>query len=261
MFRLLLQPLIVLLAAGPPAGGGELPPTMAERKALLASQPREAVGELVRAASQARLIELGQGAVRELGIYSARLRKQERVGGRWLAPQVAAITVREQPFAVRMDVIEGPKKGRKVLYNEELRKGEMRVREAGLLGLKALWLDLDNPLARRDTNHRVTDVGFGSILRHLARDQRLAAPLGAHGRKDEGFDGRGRWCLTFVAPPQARDLYAQRTRMCLDLVLGLPVELEVHDREGLLERFELTDVRPHVQPPPDFFRDEALSVR
>jgi hypothetical protein len=234
---------------------------MAERKALLESRPREAVGELVRTSSQGRLIELGRRAVRELGIYTARLRKQERVKGKWLPAQVAAITVRERPFAVRMEVIEGPRKGRKVLYNEELRKGEMRVREAGLLGLKALWLDLDNPLTRRDTNHPVTDLGFGSILRHLARDQQLAAPLGAHGRQDEGFDRQGRWCLTFLAPPQARDLYAQRTRMCLDLVLGLPVELEVHDREGLLERIEVTDVRPNVRPPPDFFRDEALGLR
>jgi hypothetical protein len=258
--RCTLLLLLLLLPTGARPAPQDFPRTKAARKALLQSRPQQEVGALLKAVSQTQLIELGREAVRELGVYTARLRKQERVKGRLLASQVALITVREAPYAVRMEVIDGPKKGRKILYNEQLRKGELRVREAGLLGLKALWLNLDSSLARGDTNHRVTDLGFGPILRHLSRDQALAAPLGSHRRQDEGFDGQGRWCLTFLAPPGAQNLYAQRTRMCLDLLLGLPVEVEVHDAQGLLERLELTDVRPNLTTPPDYFSPEAMGL-
>jgi hypothetical protein len=252
--------LLLLLPSGARPAPLDFPRTQAARKALLQSRARQEVEALLKAVSQDELIALGREAIRELGVYSARLRKQERVRGRLLDAQVSQITVREAPYAVRMEVVEGPKKGRKVLYNEQLRKGELRVREAGLLGMKALWLDLDSSLARRDTHHPVTDLGFGPILRHLSRDQALAAPLGAHRRQDEGFDARGRWCLTFVAPPGAENLHALRTRMCLDLLLGLPVELEAHDAHGLLERLELTDVRPNLAPPPDHFSPQAMGL-
>lgn len=255
--------LLVLVAAALPASGeprDSLPASVAERKAMLVGRPRAELAALVRAVPDTRLLELGRGAVRELGIYSARMQKQERVGGKLLPPQVMAITVREKPYAVRMEVIDGPKKGRRILYNEELRKGEFRVREAGLLGITALWLDLDSKLAKRDTNHPVTALGFGSILRHLEDDLRRGAPLGGHARRDEGFDARGRWCLVFTAPAAAKNLYAQRTRMCLDLALGLPVELEVHDGQGLLEKAAFADVRPQLTPPAGFFTPEAAGL-
>jgi hypothetical protein len=236
------------------------PRTHAERKTLLETRPRQEIGEMIRATPPATLVEIGASAVRELGTYSARLRTEERVKGKMMAPKVMAITVRERPYAVRMEVVDGDKKGRKVLYNEELRKGEFRVREAGILGIKALWLDLGSGLARRDTNHSVTEIGFGPIMRNLAADLQKAVPAGGQKRQDEGFDSKGHWCLTFTAPEGAKDLYAQRTRMCLDVALALPVELEVHDRQGLLERVELTDVRPRITVPPDFFTLEAAGL-
>lgn len=256
MIRLLVT---VFVAASVSAQSG-LPGSVAERKAFLASHPRDEVGTIIRGVPHATLLSLGRGAMRELGIYSARMRKQERVKGKMLDAQVMAITVRERPQAVRMEVIDGPKKGRKVLYNEELRKGEFRVREAGLLGIKALWLELDSGLAKRDTNHRVTELGFGPILDHLDEDMKKAALAGGHKRQDEGFDSSGHWCLVFTAPDGAKDLYAYRTRMCLDLVLGLPVQLEVYDRTGLLERVDIGDVRPHLTPPPGFFTLEAAGL-
>jgi hypothetical protein len=247
--------LAALLAAS------SLPERAGERRAFLAARSRQETAEILRALPQSRLLQLGLEAVRELGSYSARVRKQERVGDKLLDPQQMAITVREQPFALRMQVIAGPKAGRKVLYNEQLRKGQFRVREAGILGIKALWLDLDSGLARRDTNHRVTDLGFGPILRQLGRDMQLAARYGGHQRADERFDEQGRWCLTFIAPPAAAgQLYAERTRMCLDLALALPVAIDVYDARGLLERVELTDVKRETALPETFFSLDAAGL-
>src|SRR5438105_26574 len=103
---------VLVLAASGALGAADLPHSAAERKAMLASRSRAEVAEIVRAIPQAKLIELGKAAVRELGVYRARMRKQERVGGKLLAAQTMAITVREQPRAVRMEVTDGPKKGR-----------------------------------------------------------------------------------------------------------------------------------------------------
>jgi hypothetical protein len=245
--------LVVLLAQT-----GSIPENPGERRAFLATRSRPELAEILRALPTERLLQLGQEGVRQLGTYSARVRKQERVGGKLLEAQLMAITVRERPFALRMEVVGGPKTGRKVLYDEQLRKKEFRVREAGILGIKALWLDLDSGLSRRDTNHRVTDLGFGPILRQLQRDMQLAASHGGHTRADERFDEQGRWCLTFVAPPAAlRELYAQRTRMCLDLSLALPVEIEVYDTAGLLERVALTEVKRESLPAQFFTLDAA----
>src|SRR3954465_5830425 len=168
MIRLLL---VVLAAASLPAPGG-LPNTVAERRAFLQAHSHEELAAIIRAVPQATLLGLGRSALGELGIYSARMRKQERIKGKLLDAQVMAITVRERPQAVRMEVIDGPKKGRKVLYSEELRKKEGRGREGGFLGIKALWLDLDSRLAKGDANHRVTELGSGPIPEHLDADMK-----------------------------------------------------------------------------------------
>ncbi|HVR64986.1 MAG TPA: hypothetical protein VMU50_23980, partial [Polyangia bacterium] len=59
----------------------------------------------------------------------------------------------------------------------------------------------------------------------------------------QGFDASGCYWMEYTAPPGAKGLYAQRTRLCVDARLGLPVKVEVHDGQGFLERYEYTNVR------------------
>ena len=60
--------------------------------------------------------------------------------------------------------------------------------------------------------------------------------------------------MVFVAPPGAPDLYARQARLCVDPRLGVPVELEVHDRSGFLERYRYTNVRANQPVDPTAFR-------
>lgn len=257
MVSLALCALLATVPSDPPS----LPEEGEARRALVRRSTQQELAEILRLIPPERLLSIGQAAVRELGTYSVILRKQERVRGKVLEPQVLSIFVREQPFALRMQVIGGPKKGRKVFYDESLRKTEFRVREAGLLGIKALWLSVDSRLARRDTNHRITDLGFGPILRQLGRDIRVAARHGGFTRADQGFDEQGRWCVSFVAPPSAAsELYARRTRLCLNPALGLPVKIEVYDAQGFLERAEFTKIKKETALPPGFFTPKAAGL-
>lgn len=223
---------------GPPAIAGDPAARLDRLRAL--SQP--ALGEQLRQTSPAELIRLGREGVRRLGTYRARLTKQERIAGRVRPPQTLEIVVRPAPRAIRLEYLEGPKAGRKVVWNAE-RPRQIRVREAGILGLASLWLDVDGGLAHGDTNHDVTDLGFAPLLDLVERDLRKAVPHGGHRRQDEGFDADGNYCLTFSAPAGAVGLYAARTRLCVDLQLAVPVEIEVQDRAGFLERYHYTQVR------------------
>ena len=229
-------PMIFLpaLALGTLAGPGRVDELRALPDAQLAAQ--------LRGTSAQDLIALGREGVRRLGTYRARLTKQERVGAKLLPAQTLELLVQPAPRALRLQYVEGPAAGRKVIWTEA-RPKQMLVREAGLLGLTSIWLDVDGGLAHGDTNHRVTELGFAPLLDIMAADLAAAAPYGGHQRHDEGFDAAGRYCLVFVAPRGAPNLYAQRARLCIDPRLAVPVELEVNDRAGFLERYRYSDVR------------------
>jgi hypothetical protein len=199
--------------------------------------------------------------VRELGVYRALVTKTERVRGRVIGPQVAEVLIRERPRALRMTFLdEHGRPGRRLVYNEAVRPSQMMVRESGLLGHLAVWVDIDGWLAHRGSNHTVRDVGFGPLLALIERDRAAALPLGGHVRKDEppGTGPDGTSCLVFLAPPGARGLYATRSRLCFDRKLHLPVLIEVSDAGGFLERYLWRAVAPHQVVDEQLFSPAAL---
>jgi hypothetical protein len=206
--------------------------------------PQPVLAERLSATTPEDLIVLGREGVRRLGTYRARLLKQERVDGKLLPAQTMEVIVQTAPRAQRLDYVEGPKAGRHVIWTEK-RPSEMLVREAGILGITSLWIDLSGRLAHGDSNHNVTELGFGPLLDLVSSDLRKGSAQGGLTRKNEGFDGSGCFWMEYTAPPGAKGLYAQRTRLCVDAKLGLPVKIEVHDARGFLEKYEYTNIRPN----------------
>ncbi len=212
--------------------------TVDERKKAVAHLDREELGRLVAGISQATLIALGRQGVAALPLYKTRLIKSERIHGKMLAPQTLEATIRDEPFAFRLEVTQGPNKGRRILYDSTLRKDEVRVKEAGVLGFAgAIWLGLDNPLTRGDTNHRAVEIGFRALLDLIEGDMKKTGPAGEHVRTDEGFDDAGVFSALFEAPKGVAGLYAVSTRIAFDLALSLPTQVTVYDAEGLLESY------------------------
>lgn len=231
------------------------------RREALATLPPDRLRPLVEAVPTGELIEIGRAAVAALGVYELLLVNEERIRDKLRAPDRIRTVIRESPRAARLEFIEGPAKGRKVLYNATLRRDEMRVREPGLLSVAGgIWLRLDNPLAKADSLHPVTDIGFGPLLDQLERDFRASQLHGGHTRRDIGLDARGHWVCEFVAPPGVVGLDADRATLTIDLALGLPAAIEAYDRRGLLERHRYELVRRNVSVPPDHFDPKAFGV-
>lgn len=209
-----------------------------QRKSLVKSTPREELVKILEALAPDDLLELGRRAMGELGTYRVRLTKSERVSGELLPAQILELDIRESPRAIRGEVVGGPAKGRKLLYNEKLRAEELRVREAGFLKFAgAVWLNIDSSLAKKDTRHPITDLGYGPLLTLLGKDLKAGKAFGGHTRKDEGFDKSGSWCIRFNAPKGAKGLYADEALVCFEPGSGLMSRIEISDGGVLLERF------------------------
>lgn len=232
----------------------------AARRDALKNLSRDEIKPLVEAIPTDELLAIGRATVATLGVYEVLLLNEERIKDKLRAPERIRALVREAPKAARLEFIEGPAKGRKVLYNAELRRDEMRVREPGLLGVAGgIWLRLDNPLAKADSLHPVTDIGFGALLAQLGRDLDASKPFGGHARRDLGFDAKGFWVAEFTAPAGVK-LDADRAKLTIDLALGLPAAIEAYDKKGLLERHTYELVRRNVAVPSGHFEPKAFGV-
>jgi hypothetical protein len=181
--------------------------------------------EHLRSSTTEAIIASARDAVRTMGTSRARLIKRERIHGALNPPQTIDVPIRLAPRAVRLEYVAGPKSGRKVIWREDHRPGEIQVREGGIMGLTSLWLDASGSLTRSDTNHSVSEIGFANILDVMERDIAKAKPAGGHVRTDTGLDANGLCRIEWKAPSGARGLYAHRLRMAIDLSLHLPVEV------------------------------------
>jgi len=203
---------------------------------------REDQAKVLREASVEEILALGRAALPKIGVYRAKLTKQERIGSKLQSPQVLRIVVREEPLAIRMEFLEGPT-GRKLIYDSTTRPDDLRVHEHGFLGIVgATWISIRSSLVRGDSNHLVTEAGIGALLRLQAADMVRAKPFGGFSRNDEGWNERGRWCVRYDAPPKASGLYATASRVCLDPATALPMEMTVWDAWGLLESYLYTEL-------------------
>ncbi len=255
----------LIAAASASAAPLDLPHLLAkgcsERRAAFAEANRDERAALLSHLTDDQLVALAQRSLCELGpTYRVKLRKQERVRGALLDPQVMALTVREEPFAVLLDVIDGPAKGRRALYNAQARPAELRAREGGLLGVFPMWVDINGSLAMRDTNHVVTDLGTGGFLRRFEANFPRSRRAGVV-RHDLGWDGQGRYCIDYVAPPGAKDVYAARNRLCLDASLALPVSSVSTDESGALtEDIQYSQFEANAQVPANLFTVEGAGL-
>ena len=261
---------LVALASGLGTPAQAEPPSPGQVLAAraLAISPSERVHALValsvaerevffRSLSTGDLVALSRQALGGLGIYQARVTREERVHGRLYGPDVVEVTVRESPRAVLLDFVAGTHKGRRALYNTELRPHEMLARESGVLGLFSMWLSIESSLAHRDTNHNITDVGFGAMIDMMQADQARAATVGGFHRTNEGFDARGLFCMLLTAPAGAKGLYAARLRYCVEGKLALPMKIEVFDEKGRREYVEYQNLQVRLSLSQDFFTPRA----
>jgi hypothetical protein len=233
----------LLLAASPAVA--RAPATEAERAALVRRASRDELAAFLRDTPPEVLLAVSERAIDALASYTYVMAKQERVQNRLLDEQVIHVSAKERPFAVRLEFLRGPASGRVVLYNRSVNPGQFRVREAGFLRIAGpLWLPLDSPFAKGDSNHAANDAGLGSLVRRLRRELARATLQGGVRVTDEGWSPAGHYCQLYVMPNGGKGFGSARTRLCTDPALGVPVRVESYDGAGsLTERFVFSDIK------------------
>ena len=221
------------------------PTTDLERQQFVATATKEQLAEFVQHTPPEHLLAIGERAVKAYGIYTYTMAKQERINGTLLDTQVIRVTTRETPFAVRLEFVAGPARGRVVVYNRAVRAKEFRVREAGFLSIAGpLWLPNDSVFSKSDSNYSIDGAGMGNLLRKLQREVALAGTLGGLVVTDEGWDSEGLYCQLYVMPRGGKGFDAPKSRICIDFKLGVPARVESFGSKGeLIGRFVFTDIK------------------
>lgn len=193
-------------------------------------------------------LETGKRALAALPTYGCTLIKQERVGKKLQKPETIELKYRESPKAIYMKWLAGPFKGRELVYNTALMgPDKLRVREGGVLGIVPVTIALDAPVARRGTNHLVSEVGFSHLLTLIEKDYVKASPRGHIERVNRGFetlDGRKTYKVESILPRDAKlGYYCYRMTHWTDYLRGVEIKSEVFNfQDELQEAYYYKDV-------------------
>lgn len=230
------------------------------RREMLEKDPN-AVFQSVDQMPTEALMTVGERSIARLNSYQATLEKQEKLNNSKLPePQIMQVAIREQPFAARLEVVGGPSKGRRVVYDSVANPKEMRAREGGMLGIAgALWIGIDSGLAKGDTRYEITAVGLNALMKLVRRDFELVTRAGGTlTKKTLGLNGR-EYCAEYTPSVAAKGLHSQKTKLCFDVISALPSFIEVNDKNGVIERYRWRDVKPFT-PDAAYFTPKAAGL-
>jgi hypothetical protein len=225
----------------------------AGRRALFSEMRPDRVAAILDHTPDWVFLETARQSHAQIERYTSTFYKQERIGGRLGDTETIALKVRESPKAMYLRWLAGPNKGREVLYNERvLGAGRLRVREAGLLGVVPVTLAVDSALARKGTNHLVTEIGLHNLLARMAGDFEKAGPRGHIRRVNHGIvdlDGVKLYKMESILPRDpSLGYYCHRMLHSMDYANAIEVAAEIYGFDNqLLERFEYRQVR--INPP------------
>lgn len=225
----------------------------AERQQVLASLSPDEVERSLAEAAPAELLRSVRASLLAMPAYRYRLVKYERLPHETVGPVELVATVREQPYAVRADFVDGLGKGRVALFNAQLDPKRLRVREGGFASIfGALWVNIDDPITRRQSNHGATELGLVFLLDTFQRDWAKADDAGAAGATRELRSERKEYCLRRAVPKSITPVYGRDATVCVELGRLVPTFVEVYDDKGLLERLYYRSVTP-VDVADDYF--------
>jgi len=195
------------------------------------------------------LIETGKRAYESIRDYTCILYKQERLGGRLQDTEKILLKFREKPHSIYMKWLEGPWAGRELVYNEELLgRGRVRVRESGVLGLIPVTIPVESEIAKRGSNHVVTEIGLKYLLYMIEKDYRRAEPRGHLKQINHGYqelDGTKVFVTESILPRDRRlGYYCYRMIHYIDFIRSLEIRADVYNwNDELYESYYYTEIK------------------
>jgi hypothetical protein len=195
------------------------------------------------------LIETGRRKYAKIKDYTSILYKIERLGDEVQAQEKILVKFREKPFSIYMKWIDGPWKGRELVYNEALLgKGKVRVRESGVLGIIPVTLPVESEIAKRGSNHMVTEIGLKYLLELIDKNYRKAVAAKELGRKNHGIadlDGnKAYWTESILPKDPAKGYYCYRMHHYIDFARSLEIKAVVFRWDDkLYEQYYYTQIK------------------
>lgn len=229
-----------------------------ERRTAVQKLSRAELEQLLTSTRPAVLLALSAQAIRSMGPYEYVMKKQERINGSLQNEQTIRTIIREEPNAIRLEYLEGPSAGRRLIFNSAVKKSEFRVREAGILSVMGgLWIGIKSDLARGDSNHTVPEAGLGALVRRLQADGERAGDRIIV--KHEGWTAGGHFCSLYTLPDGGKGFDNASTRVCFDPLVGVPMKVEGFDPKGnLIERYAFTELKPFTTTETTFDPEKGL---
>jgi len=178
--------------------------------------------------------------------YTAVFHKQERVKGLLKTKETVYLKFKK-PFKVYMKWIEGPGKGREVLYVNGWNENRIRLRDPGFLGVVIMNLNPQGAISMKGSRHPITEVGlehlvkmFGENLRRGLRSGELEYRISKEGT----VFGRRIQSVELIFPRDPRNgYYCHRSILNLDIEKRVPIRVQVFDwEENLIEDYGYEDL-------------------
>jgi hypothetical protein len=196
--------------------------------------------------------------IRELHDYSMTLVKTERLYGRMMPTEKAAVKVRNQPFSVYMSYSE-PKglKGQEAIYVDGKNEGRIVGHTGGLLSLVGTLRILPtSPRAMQGNRHPITDLGISHMVEEAVKNVPVDQEKGYtqfEFKLDQKIDGRP--CTCFIITRKRREPTDHKPLfhsdlMYLDDELLMPIFYQLYEwpeKEGdppvLAEEYRHQDIK------------------
>ena len=200
-----------------------------------------------------------EGIVRPLNSYELRVQRQERIGGEWNArPYLNVLKYHHAPRRLYVKWLDGgPKAGQEIIYDETRRKDQIYAHLGGMMNLTSVWLTLDSPLIRGNTNHHVRDdLNLQFFVRTVTqRLQSMPADASLNQATVEVLTVGKKRCVAVTLPSSASasGLYTGKLRFALELDRVMLKQFEAWDaQQVLIERIVIDQLNVRPMTDADF---------
>jgi len=198
------------------------------------------------------MLETGKRKYDKIESYTSIVYKTERLDGELQGTEKILLRYRDNPLGIYMKWLEyetSPWVGRQALYSEKhLEKGEVRVREKGILGVIAVTLPLDSSLAMRGSNHMVTEIGLKNLMDMIETNYRKAVKKDDIKRINHGIvDLDGHKCYkmeSILSDDKSDGYYCYRMVHYIDFARSLEIRADIYRWDNkLYEKYYYTQIR------------------
>jgi outer membrane lipoprotein-sorting protein len=164
--------------------------------------------------------------------YTALFHKQERVKG-YLKTKETVYLGFKKPFKIYMKWVEGPGKGREIIYVDGWNNDRILIREPGAMGVVNMNLRPQGPLAMSGSRYPITEAGLHRLVTLLGTHLRRGLRLGDLEYQDNGevlmYGRMTREIEVVFSKDKQKEYYCFRNILHLDREWKIPIRVQVYD--------------------------------